>query len=97
MPDLTIVNVALIVVQLILWTALLCILFTPGANEWFKPYTEQRLNERRLKDATYEQVRREFAEELAAATEYWAHDAVEKKIDNEAKRRLKEVASSRPL
>jgi hypothetical protein len=53
--------------------------------------------ERRLRDATYAPVRREFAAELAAATEYWAHAAVEKKIDEEVKRRMKDLASPQSL
>ena len=53
--------------------------------------------ERRLKDAISEQVRREFAAELAAATEHWAQAAVEKKIEDEVERRMKEVASSHSL
>jgi uncharacterized membrane protein len=36
----------------------------------------------------YEQVRREYAEELAAATEHWARAAVEQKINEEVKRRF---------
>ncbi len=53
--------------------------------------------ERRLNDALYEQVRREFAAELAAATEHWAYAAVEKKIEAEVKRRIKEVSSPQSL
>jgi hypothetical protein len=49
--------------------------------------------EQRLCDALGEQVRGEFAAELAAATEYWAHAAVKKKIEDEVKRRMKQVAS----
>ena len=50
-----------------------------------------------MKDGIYEKVRREFAVELAAANEYWAHAAVEKKIEDEAKRRMKDVASPQAL
>lgn len=52
---------------------------------------------RSLKAALYEQVRREFAAELAAATEHWAHAAVEEKIEGEVKRRMKEVSSPQSL
>lgn len=53
--------------------------------------------ERSLNKAIYEQVRREFAAELASTSEYWAHDAIEKKIEDEVKRRMKEVASPQSL
>jgi hypothetical protein len=53
--------------------------------------------EQRLNDAIREQVRREFAEELATTTEYWAHAALEKKIEDEVKRRMKEVSSPQSL
>ena len=50
-----------------------------------------------MKDALSEQVSREFAEELATTTEYWARAAVEKKIEDEVGRRLQQVASSHSL
>jgi hypothetical protein len=53
--------------------------------------------EQRLNDAIREQVRREFAQELAATTEYWAHAALEKKIEDEVKRRMKKVSSPQSL
>jgi hypothetical protein len=53
--------------------------------------------ERRLREALREQVRAEFAAELAAAIEHWAHDAVEKKIEDEVTRRMKQVASPQSL
>ena len=53
--------------------------------------------ERRLRDALREQVRAEFAAELAATTEHWAHAAVEKKIEDEVTRRMKQVASPQSL
>jgi len=43
----------------------------------------------RLDGAIHEQVQREFAAELAAATDYWARAAVEKKIEDEVRRRMK--------
>jgi hypothetical protein len=53
--------------------------------------------EQRLRDALREQVRGEFAAELGAATEHWAHAAVEHKIEDEVKRRMKQVASPQAL
>jgi hypothetical protein len=53
--------------------------------------------EQRLHDAIRDQVRLEFAKELATATEYWAHAALEKKIEDEVKRRMKEVSSPQSL
>jgi hypothetical protein len=51
----------------------------------------------RLRDAIEKQVRLEFQQELAAATEYWARAAVKKKITAEVERRMKEVASPQSL
>jgi len=48
--------------------------------------------ERRLREALHEQVRGEFAVELAAATEHWARAAVETRIEDEVRRRMREVA-----
>ena len=51
----------------------------------------------RLRAAIDKQVRIEFAQELAATTEYWARAAIEKKITDEVERRMKEIASSQSL
>jgi hypothetical protein len=53
--------------------------------------------EQRFRDALREQVRGEFAAELAATTEHWAHATVEKKIEDEITRRMKQVASPQSL
>jgi hypothetical protein len=48
-------------------------------------------------DAIEKQVRLDFQQELAAATEYWARAAVKKKITAEVERRMKEMASPQSL
>ena len=53
--------------------------------------------EERLREAIYEQVQREFVDELAATTEYWARAAVEKRIELEVKWRLNKIASPQSL
>ena len=51
----------------------------------------------RLRYAIVKQVRLDFEPELAAATEHWMRAAVEKKIEDEIDRRMKEVASPQSL
>lgn len=51
----------------------------------------------RLRDAIDKQVRLDFQHELAATTEFWARAAIEKKIADEVKRRMKEDASPQSL
>ena len=51
----------------------------------------------RLRVAIDKQVRIEFEQELAATTEYWARADLEKKITDEVKRRMKEIASPQSL
>jgi hypothetical protein len=51
----------------------------------------------RLREAIDKQVRLDFQHELVATTELWARAAVEKRIAEEVKRRMKEVASPQSL
>lgn len=53
--------------------------------------------EERLRPAIAQEVEREFAAELSAATDYWQRAAVEKKIRHEVKERMKRVPSSQSL
>ena len=51
----------------------------------------------RLRHAVEEQVRREHEAELAASTDYWQRMAIEAKIFQELKRRMKDLASPQSL
>jgi hypothetical protein len=47
----------------------------------------------RLRAAVEEEVRREHADELAAATEHWQRAELEEKIQQEVSRRMESLAS----
>jgi hypothetical protein len=53
--------------------------------------------ERRLREATEAQVRREHQDELSAMSDHWQKAAIEDKIEREIKERLKRVASPHSL
>ena len=50
-----------------------------------------------LYDAFLKQVRKEFEAELAKTTDHWQREALEKKMEAEAKRRMKETSSPQSL
>ena len=49
--------------------------------------------EDRLREAIEQQLRREHEEALSATTDYWQKVAIEKKIEDEVEKRMKQVAS----
>jgi hypothetical protein len=53
--------------------------------------------DRSLYDAFLKQVQKEFEAELAKTTDNWQRRALEKKMEAEAKRRMKEASSSQSL
>ena len=53
--------------------------------------------EQRLRKAVEDQVRREHEAELAAATEHWQRIAIEDKIAQEVRARMKRFASPQSL
>ncbi len=53
--------------------------------------------EGRLREAIETQVRREHQDELSATTEHWQKVAIEEKIEQEIKERMKRVASPHSL